>query len=124
MDHRHLRGDIGEIERLLDCGIAAADHGDVLVAEEEAVAGRAGGDAKAAELLLGRELQPFGLGPRGYDQGIGGIDVAAVAIQAERPARQVGLGDIVRDHHRADMLGLLAHLLHQPGPLDTEAKPG
>ena len=54
MDDVTLAAMVGEVERLLDRGVAAADHDDVLAAIEEAVAGRAGGDAEAAELLLAR----------------------------------------------------------------------
>ena len=46
------------------------------------------------------------------------IDVARVAGQAERPLRQVELGDEIGDDFGADMGGLLLHLLHQPGTLD------
>jgi hypothetical protein len=51
MDQRDARGVIGEIDRLLDGGVAAADDADLLAAEEEAVAGGAGRDAEAAEAL-------------------------------------------------------------------------
>jgi hypothetical protein len=40
-----LAGDVGQVQRFLDGGIAAADHRHVLVAVEEAVAGGAGGNA-------------------------------------------------------------------------------
>src|SRR3546814_1223395 len=46
-------------------------------------------------------------------------DGGAVANEAERAARQIGLDDGVEHHLRADMLGLLLHLLHQPGSLDN-----
>src|SRR6185437_5184124 len=39
---RDLAANVGKIQSFLDRGIAAADHGDVLIAEEEAVAGGAG----------------------------------------------------------------------------------
>ena len=42
MDNRHARRDVREVERLLDGCVAAAHDGDRLVAEKEAVAGRAG----------------------------------------------------------------------------------
>ena len=44
-----LAGDVGQVQRFLDRGIAAADHGDVLVLVEEAVAGGAGGHAAPLE---------------------------------------------------------------------------
>ena len=55
---RHLVGELGEEGRLLHRRVAAADHDDVLVAEEEAVAGRAGRDAAAlAACSLGLEAE-------------------------------------------------------------------
>ena len=44
--------------------------------------------------------------------------VAGIALQPERPLRQVDVVDMVVDDPGADMLGLLLHLLHQPGTLD------
>src|SRR5690606_15690083 len=52
-----LRGELGEEGGLLHGRVAAADHGDVLVAEEEAVAGGAGGDAAAHHLGLAGDVQ-------------------------------------------------------------------
>ena len=59
MHDRDLGGEIGEVERLLDRGVAAADDHDLLVAEEEAVAGGAGRHAEALECLLGRQPEPL-----------------------------------------------------------------
>ena len=115
---RHLRGEVGEIERLLDGGVAAADHDDLLAAEEEAVAGRAGRDAEALELRLRGQAEPLRLGAGGDDQRVAAIGVAGVAGEAERALAEVDLDDVVGDHAGADMLGLEAHLLHQPGALD------
>ena len=50
-------GELGEEGGLLDGGVAAADDGDVLVAEEEAVAGGAPRDAAAGEPLLVLEAE-------------------------------------------------------------------
>ena len=118
MDQRHLRGVVREVERLLDRGVAAADHDHFLAAEEEAVAGRAGRNAAAAEGLLGRQAEPFRRGAGRDDQCVRLIAVAGIADADERPARQVDLDDGVEEQLRADMLGLLLHLLHQPGALD------
>ncbi len=115
---------VGEVERFLDRGVAAADHRDLLAAVEEAVAGRAGRGALALHMLFGRQAEPFGLGAGGDDQRVGMIFGAAVALQHERAARQVDLGDMVPHHLGADMLGLGLHLLHQPGALDDVAEAG
>src|SRR6516162_11796060 len=62
MHERDLGRKIGEKQRLLDGGIAAADHQDVLAAIEKAVAGGAGGNAIAAKFLLRRQIEPARLG--------------------------------------------------------------
>src|SRR5262249_52532499 len=98
--------------------IAAADDGHVLAAEEEPIAGGAGRDAETAQPLLARQSEPASLRARADDQGFAIVDVAAVAHAPEGPAREVYLDDHVADHHRADVGGLLPHLLHEPGPLD------
>ena len=52
MDQGHLVGEVGEEQRFLHRGVAAADHRDLLAAVEEAVAGGAGRNAEALELAL------------------------------------------------------------------------
>src|SRR5579883_2798507 len=79
----NMRGDVAEVQRLLDRGIAAADDDYFLAAEEKPVAGRAGRDAIALEPLLARQIEPLGLGAGRQDQRIGGEDAAAVASDAE-----------------------------------------
>ena len=54
-------GELGEEGGLLHRGVAAADHDDVLVAEEEAVAGGAGADAAAEQAFSHRERRGSGL---------------------------------------------------------------
>ena len=68
VDQRHLGGEVGEKDRLLDRGVAAADDAHFLAAEEEAVAGGAGRDAEAAQPLLARQPQPARLGAGADDQ--------------------------------------------------------
>ena len=115
---RHLAGEVGQEQRFLDRGVAAADHEHLLAAIEEAVAGRAGRNAEALELLLGRKIEPARLRAGREHDGVGEIDVAAVAFDAERALLEVEPGDVVGDEPRADVLGLLLHLLHQPRALD------
>ena len=68
VDHRHFAGEIGEEQRFFDGRVAAADDQNLLVAIEKAIAGGAGRNAEALELLLGRKVQPLGLGAGADDQ--------------------------------------------------------
>ncbi len=115
-------GEIGQEQRFLDRGIAAADHEHFLVAIEEAVAGGAGGNAIAAEFLFAGQIEPARLRAGRKDQRVGEIDIAGIAIEPERAARQIELVDVVGDHPGADMGRLLLHLLHEPGALDHVGK--
>ena len=89
MHDRDLGGEVGEEQRFLDRGVAAADHQHLLAAIEEAVAGGAGRDAVALELLLGRQIEPARLRAGREDHGVGDVDVAGIAVEPERPLRQV-----------------------------------
>jgi hypothetical protein len=122
MDHGHLVGEIGEEQRLLDGGVAAADHHDFLALVEKPVAGGAGGNAVAAESLLGGKPQPARLGAGGDDQGVRHIGIAGIAGDAERPPAEIDGIDVVGDELGAHMGGLLLHLFHQPGALDDIGK--
>jgi hypothetical protein len=62
--------------------------------------------------------QPLRRGTGRDDQCIRLIAVAGIAQADERPARQVDVHDGIEEELGADMLGLLLHLLHQPGALD------
>jgi hypothetical protein len=62
--------------------------------------------------------QPAGLGAGGDDQGLGQVGVAGIARGADRPGSEIDAGDDVLDDGGADMLGLGAELVHQPGALD------
>src|SRR4051794_8587401 len=86
MQEMNLRGEPGEEERLLQRGVATADDGDLLIAEEEAIAGRAGRNAAAAEALLARESQPQGRGARRRDHRVG-LVFDPSGPDVERPAR-------------------------------------
>ena len=49
---------------------------------------------------------------------VGLVAIAGIAAADERPPAEIDLDDGVEEKLRADMLGLLLHLLHQPGALD------
>ncbi len=112
VDQVDLAGEVGEVERLLDGGIAAADHRDLLVLVEEPVAGGAGGHALAHELLLRLQPQVLGAGAGGDDQRVAGV-LAAVTGQAERAPGQVGGVDVVEDHLGVEALRVRLHPRHQ-----------
>ena len=118
MHQRDLGGKIGEKQRLLDGGVAAADHQHFLAAIEEAVAGGAGGHAIAAEFLLRRQIEPARLRAGRQHQRLGEIDIAGIAFDPERAPGEIDLVDVIGNKLGADMGRLLGHLLHEPGALD------
>ena len=77
-------------------------------------------------LVLGLALQtePLGLGAGRDDHRLGQHLGPAIQRQAERPLRQVGLDHDVLDDLGPDVLGLGAHLLHQPRALDHVREAG
>jgi hypothetical protein len=118
VDQGDLGGEAGEEQRLLHRRIAAADDGDLLAAIEEPVAGGARGNAEAAERLFRLKAEPFGLRPRGDDDGFGDEHRARIADEPERALRQIDRRHDVVDEFGPHVLGLGLHLIHQPGALD------
>jgi hypothetical protein len=76
VDQVHAAAHARQEGRLLHRRVAAADHHDVLVAVERAVAGRAGRHAAAAEAqaLLVRQAEPLRRRAGGDDQRVAGVD--------------------------------------------------
>jgi hypothetical protein len=93
-------GELGEERGLLDGRVAAADHGDLLVAEEEPVAGGAGGQAVAEQLGLLLEAEHERLRAGGDDDRVGpvgGLGSSGVAPQTlNGRSLRVDLGDLRR----------------------------
>ncbi len=118
MHQGDLGGKIGQEQRFLDRGVAAADHENLLAAVEEPVAGGASGDAEALEGFLGGEAEPAGLGAGGEDDRVGEIHFAGVAGDAERSLPEFQCVDVIGDDPGTDVCRLLFHLLHQPRSLD------
>src|SRR6185503_20016506 len=104
MDDRHLGRVIGEIERLLDRGIAAADDHHLAAAIEETVASGAGRDAEAAQRGFAGNAEPTRLRARADGQSIADIDVTRIADTGEGPLRQIGADDEIRNEPGPDML--------------------
>ena len=116
MDHRDGRCDVRQIQRLLDRGIAASDDRDRFRPVEESVAGGAGRDPPPLVRLLGVEPE-VSRGRAGRDdQRIAGV-CRGVAEQAQRPAREIGAGDVVMDESRVEPFRVPAHAFHQVRPL-------
>ena len=112
-----LRGEAGQVERLLDGRVAAPDHGDRLVAEEEAVAGGARRDAVSAEPLLGRQAEPDRRGAGRDDDGLAAV-LGAARPRPEGAAGEVDAVGVDVDDARPEALGLLAEAEHQLRALD------
>jgi hypothetical protein len=102
----------------------AADDQDVLVLEEEPVAGRAPGHATAGEPLLVLDAELTVGGPGREDHRAGAHGHAAAGDDGLDRAGQVELGGVVPQHLGAEALGLLAHGLHEVGAHDAGGEPG
>ncbi|ESQ07370.1 sugar ABC transporter ATPase [Streptomyces sp. PVA_94-07] len=117
-------GEAGEESGLLHGGVAAADHDDVAVAEEEAVTGGAPGDATSGQLLLVREAQLAVAGSGRDDHGLGAVDSALGVCEFLDFSGEVDGDDVVVDHLRAELLGLGSHVLHEDRTVDTVREAG
>jgi hypothetical protein len=112
VDQRDLGGDVRQVQRLLDGGVAAADHGHFLAAIEEAVAGGAGRHALAHERLFRRQAQVLRRGAGRDDQRVAGV-LMAVADQADRLFLQLNRVDVVEHDVGIETFGVLQEALHQ-----------
>ena len=115
VDQRDPRAEARQEQRLLHRGVAAADDDDRHVAEERAVAGRAGGDAAPLEALLGLEPEPARGRAGGDDHGLGEVLVVPDP-DPERTLGEIDLRDVVGDVLGAEALRLVAELLHHRRP--------
>ena len=114
-------GEAGQERRLLHRGVAAADDRDVLVAEEEAVTGRAPGHAVAGQLVLAGEAELAVGRAHRQDHRVGG-ELAVVRAHDLDRSGQVDRDDVVGDQLGAEPLGLGADVGHQLRAHD--ARPG
>ena len=72
----HRLGNIRQIQRFFNGGVAATDDHDVLAFVEKTVAGGAGGDAFAMKFLFTRQAQIFGRRAGRDDQCVTGVFTA------------------------------------------------
>ena len=118
MNDGHALGESRQENRFLERGVTAADHGDVLLPEEESVTGRAPGHAPAGQaLFIGHAQRPISRTHRENDRS--GLVAVAIGGDGLDPASQVDCGDIGGDQFGPKMLGLLAQRLHQLRALNS-----
>src|SRR6266481_1012422 len=120
---RHLRAEAGEEIGLLHGGIAAADDHDLAAAIEESVAGGAGADAVADQLLLRGQAQPARRCARGDDQSAG-LHPLALDMEPERPLGEIRFMQRAMQEFGAEILRLLLDVFHQIGSKNPVRKAG
>src|SRR5439155_730148 len=106
VDDDHPATEPREVERLLECRVAAAHDHDVPVLEEEAVARRARRHAVAHGQALRRQPEHLGGGAGGDDDGLR-LERGIVGPHDEGPAGEIDPGDVLAEHVGAEALGLL-----------------
>lgn len=104
-------------------GVAAADHDDVLVTEEEAVAGGAGADAAAEEAFFTGNAEVTGCRAHGEDDRVRGVRFAVRDDRLDRAA-EIDLFDVLGADVGIEAKCLLTHLFHQVGAHDSFAESG
>ena len=121
MDQIDDAGELGQIVGLFDGRIAAADHGQRLVAEsrQRAVADRTRADAAVLELLFRRQPEIVRPGAGGHDHGVRLVGVAVGGGQLERLAGEIDVDDVLGNDARAEVDGLLPHQFHEFRPADA-----
>jgi hypothetical protein len=117
MNERHLVAEPGEEEPLLERRVAAADHEDVLVPEERAVARCARRHTAPLEALFRLEPEPAGARAGGDDDRAGAV-LLTLDPDAERPLREVDPGYVIGNELGAEALCLAAELRHHLGAHD------
>src|ERR1700730_12842671 len=123
VDDLHLPAQPRQVQRLFHGGIASAHDHDVLVLEEEAVAGGAGRDAAAHELGLVGEPDQLGGGAGGDDHGER-LDRRVPGRDTEGASTEIDFGHVVADHLRAEALRLALEVLHERRPVDAVDEAG
>ncbi len=112
VNDRHFGGELRQEQSLFHGCVAASDHHQLLVTEEEAVTCGASGHSSACQLLLSWHAQPLSGGSRGDDHRVGCVFIGT-HLQLEGPFREVDLCHIDLTHPRAEPLGLLPEVIHQ-----------
>ena len=110
VDQIDLVGKVGQIEGVLQGGVAAAHDGDVLLAEEVAVAGRAVGDASPDQLVLPvhTELTVFRAGSKDDRAAFVGVPGGRDLLFLPEVSHA---GDLLQTDLRAEADGLIVELV-------------
>ncbi len=121
MDDGDLRCELRQEESFLHGGVAAADHHQLPVPEEEAITGGTRRDAASGQPFLSRNAQPLGGSPGADDdrprQVLIGTDPDPFGI-----SREVDPGDVRGHETSSETLGLLAEVIHQLGAENSIGK--
>ena len=123
VDQGDAAGEPGQEGGLLHRGVTTADDGDVLVTEEEPVAGGAGAHAHAEQLVLAGNAEVAGRGAHREDDGAGLVRLVADGDRLDRPVQRHRV-DVLHPQVGAEPQGLFAHLVHQLRPGDAVAEAG
>ena len=123
VDEGDTAGEAGQEGGFLHRRVAAADHRDVLVAEEEPVTGGTGAHTHSDQrFLTGHAEAPCGRTHR-ENHGARLIRLVADGDGLHRPVQRDRV-DVVHPQIRAEAQRLLAHLVHQFGSGDALAEAG
>ncbi len=118
VDEHHLAGELGQEERFLESAIASTHDRYLAVAEEEAVAGGAGGHTASAQARLVLQVEPDGRGAGGHDDRVGGV-LGSAGGDTERTPAEVDPLDVHVVDTRPEALRLRAHVGHQGRSVDA-----
>ena len=126
VDDRDPAGELGEKRRLFDRRVASPDDSDLLIPEEEPVAGGTGGETVPDEPLFGFEAEHDRLGSGGDDERLsqmgGGWCLGIADPDLERPLGQVDTADAAADQFGTEPGRLGTHVGHQLRAGDTLGK--
>jgi hypothetical protein len=111
-----VTGNVGQVQRLFDGGIATADDRHRLLAVEEAVTGRASGNAATGVFFFGRQAEILRRSASGDDQCVAGIG-SRVTDQRQRLFGQPGSMNMIENDLGVEATRVLLEAQHQLGAL-------
>ena len=117
VDDGQVAGELGDEDRVLHRRVAAADHDDLPVLEEGAVADAAGGDAAPAKLYLAGDAEPARLRPHRQDHRLGPVLLVAQEDLLHAAVGELDPVDVVGDETGPEALGLGPELVHHLRPM-------